>query len=589
MFSPRLGARTRILSPPPALTLLIVFVCFCRPLHAQSEKTNVLRNGGFEQISGTEDNLWDGVDADNYLSGFRYGASVVTDHNDFAPVAMPPSVAFVDLNGDGKPDLLTADPTGYFRFYPNHGTAKAPRFTNAELLPLYLSVPSHPRQSEWTWNNGEDDWRFCPRFSLADWRKRGLLDLVVGNYLGELLFLPNVGKPGQPIFRQPSPVDSARVVTSERRANWANLLSPVAYDWNGDGRPDLITGEGTYSANAIHLLENVGSGDTIRFTDAKHSTLAYGDGREQLIPTVADIDGDGHPDLLVADRNGEVGVYLNPGPPKPGVELKRSSTLSFGGNAKLPGLVAPYAADFNGDGLIDLLFGLPNGHIAVSLNTGTKTEPVFGPLQDIRGEDRLARNIHLPQDVITTTYPMYGNALAYFSVVDAQDDPDSKPPEGAHCLKAGYWPQALSRTFGIPPEGIPGALKHFTFFFPGVTVDLNKPYGISFKVKNSGMERLRYSFNSHFYAPAPMAKIERGERGEMKNRGDFINEYVDIGQNFNAGNDWREVTGSLTFRYQNQKLSDLKQMTGSFEVDFWATSLSSVIYFDDVKLLKQGR
>ena len=591
MFPPCPGARTRLPSTPPALLLLLLLLCPGRFLPAQTAPaapTNVLRNGGFEKLSGAEDNVWDGVDSGGYLSGFRRGAAVVTNHSDFSPVAMPPSVAFVDLNGDGKPDLLTADPTGYFRFYPNQGTAQEPKFTNAELLPLFLSIAPHPRKAEWSPNNDEDGWRICPRFSLADWRRRGLLDLVVGDYLGELFFLPNLGKPGQPIFHQPASLDAARVVTSERRANWANLLAPVACDWNGDGRPDLLTGEGTYSANAIHLLENVGTGDTIRFTDAKHSVLAYGDGREQLIPTVADLNGDGHPDLLIADRDGSIGVYLNPGPPKPGVELKRSSTLSFGGNAKLPGLVAPFAADYNGDGLIDLILGLPNGHIAVSLNTGTKTAPVFGPLQDIKGEDRLGRNIHPAQDVGTTTFPMYGNALAYFTVVNAQDDPDSKPPEGINCLKAGYWPQASSHTFGVPPDGIPGAQKHFTFWFPRVTVDINKPYAVSFKVKNSGMERLRYSFNSQYHAPAPMVKIERGERGEMKNRGDFINEYVDIGQNFSAGGDWQEVKGSLTFRYQNQKLSAVQQMSGSFEIDFWATSLSSVIYFDDVKLLKQA-
>ena len=559
------------------------------PLRAQSEKVNLLPNGGFEKITGTEDNLWDGVDSSGYLAGFRHGASVVTDRNDYAPVAMPPSVAFVDLNGDGKPDLLVADPTGYFRFYPNHGTLQEPRFTDAELLPLFLSTTFHPRQYEWSSNNGSDTWRFCPRFALADWRKRGLLDLVVGNYFGELFFLPNVGRPGQPIFRQPTPIEAARVVTSERRGNWANLLSPVAYDWNGDGRPDLLTGEGTYSANVIHLLENVGSGDTIRFTDARHSTLAYGDGREQLIPTVVDFDGDGHPDLLVADRNGEVGVYLNPGPPKPGVALKRSSTVSFGGTTKLPGLVTPYAADFNGDGLFDLIFGLPDGRIAVSLNTGTRTEPVFGPLQNIRGVDRLGRNLKLPDRVFTTTFPMYGNALAYFTVVNAQDDPESKPPEGSNCLKAGYWPQGTTQTFAIPADGIPGALKHFTFWFRDITVELNKPYGVSFKVKNSGMEKLRYGFNSHYDALAPSAKVERGERGEMKNRADFISEYVNVGQNFNASNDWHEVTGGFTFRYQNQKLQESKQMTGSFEVDFWATNLSSVIYFDDMKLFKQGQ
>ena len=575
---------------PRLFFLLIALPLFpCSYLLAQTPKTNVLTNGGFEQIASTEDNLWDGVDSDGYLSGFRYGASVVTDRSNFAPVAMPPSVAFLDLNGDGKPDLLVADPTGYFRFYPNHGTATAPRFTHAELLPLYLSTTFHPRNRTWDWNNNEDDWRYCPRFALADWRKRGLLDLVVGNYFGELFFVPNVGKPGQPVFRQPVPLDSARVVTSEKNRNWANLLSPVACDWSGDGHLDLITGEGTYSANRIHLLENVGGGDTVRFTDAKHTTLAYGDGREQLVPTVVDFDGDGHPDLLVADRNGEIGVYLNPGPPKPGVELSRSSTLSFGGSAKLPGLVAPYAADFNGDGLFDLILGLPNGHIAVALNTGTKTAPAFCPLQDLRGEDKLGRNIKLPQGVATTTFPMYANALAYITVVNAQDDPDSKPVEGTNCLKAGYWPQSATRTFGIPSEGIPGALKHFSVSFHDVTLDVNKPYGISFRVKGSGMEKLHYDFEHYFNDTAPSARIERGERGEMKNRRDRVVERVVLGADFNASNDWQEVTGSILPRYQSPKLQSLKTMRGQFEIDFWATNLSSVLYLDDVKILKTGK
>lgn len=579
--------------PPPScrrtLLTLLVFAAAGTRLSGQADKrVNILPNSGFENVTRTDDNLWDGVDSDGNLSGFLQDAYIVTDDRSYAAVAMPPSVAFVDLNGNGKPDLLTADPTGYFRFFANRGTPNSPRFTNAELLPIYLSTAFHPRQYEWSWNNSEDAWRMCPRLAVADWRKKGLLDLVVGNYYGELFFLPNVGKSAQPIFRQPVPIELARVVTSEKNRFWANLLSPVAYDWNGDGRPDLITGEGTYSANAVHLLENSGGGDLLRFSDAQHSTLAYGDGREQLMPAVVDFDGDGKPDLLVADRTGEIGVYLNPGAPKPGVELKRSSTISFGGDSRLPGLVSVCAADFNGDGLFDLILGLPNGHIAVSLNLGTKTQPSFGPLQDIKGEDRLGRNLKQARDVVTTTFPMYGNALGYFTVVNAQDDPDSKPPEGVNCLKAGYWPQA-GGTFGIPPEGIPGALKHFTFYFPNQTVDCNKPYGVSLRVKNSGMERLRYSFFTHYTGPAPSAKIERGERGEMKNRGDFVDEWVNIGQNFSATGDWKEVTGSIVPRYANPKLQELKQMTGSFEVDFYATSLSNVIYFDDVKLLRPSK
>ncbi len=548
---------------------------------------NLIPNPGFEDGAAAEDNLWDGVDGDGNLSVFRHSARAVTENHSFDRIAMPPSVAYADLKGDGKPDLIVADPTGYFHFYPNVGTAKAPRFTTGELVPLFVSTAFHPREHEWSYNLGSDPWRFCPRIALADWRHSGVLDLLIGNYFGEVFFIPNAGSAKQPIFRQPATVESARLPTSEKKGFWANLLAPAAVDWNGTGKLDLILGEGTYSADAIHLIENTGTGTLPKFADAKHVTIAYGDGREHLIPTVADWDGDGKPDLIVADRTGEIGVYLNPGKGKD-TELKRVSTVSFGGNSKLPGLVAPYAADFNGDGLFDLIFGLPNGHVAVALNTGTKGQPSFGPLQDIKGVDRLGRNVKPPRSWTTSTFPMYGNALAYFSVVDATDDPAAKPPEGGHCLKAGYWPLA-GETFSIPPEGMPGALKHFVVYSPHVLLELNKSYQLSFKAKNVGMKQLHYDFTSRFNGVPGAVKVERGERGELKNRDSYVDEWIHEGRDFDAGSDWTTVSGTLSPRFKSQVLKDQATTVGTFEIEFWASNLSNTIYFDDFSLAKIGR
>ncbi len=555
--------------------------------HADGE--NLIQNAGFETPGTVEDNLWDGVDSNGNLDGFRYNAHAITQNKSFDNIAMPPAVAFVDLNGDGKPDLITADPTGYFHFYPNVGTAKEPRFKTGELMPFFVSTAFHPREHTWSDNANQDQWRFCPRFALADWRHSGVLDFLIGNYYGETLFIPNAGTAKLPVFRQPSRgIDSARISTSEKNPFWANLLSPAAADWNGNGKLDLITGEGTYAANAIHLIENTGGNDQPKFTDAKHSTIAYGDGREHLMPTVVDYDGDGNLDLLVADRSGEIGVYLNPGKGKSDTELKRVATLSFGGKSKLSGLVAPYAADFNGDGLFDLIIGQPNGHIAVALNTGTKGHPSFGPLQDIKGEDRLGRNVSLPKNWSTNTSSIYGNALAYFSVVDANEDPASKPPEGTHCLKAGYW-EVPGETFSIPPEGMPGALKHFTLTAARLNLDQNKTYQVSFKVKNSGMKDLHYAFTSRFVGVPSTLKIERGERGELKNREAFTDESIHEGHNFEAGSDWTTVTGTITPHYKNPNLKDLPQAAGTFDIEFWANNTSNVIYFDDFSLVKQGK
>ena len=507
--------------------LLPLFCAFALPTWhvypADPPAANLLSNGGFEKITQTADNLWDGVDSDGYLAVAKYSASVLTDRGTFGGLAMPPSIAFADLNGDGKPDLLVADPTGNFHFYPNSGTATAPRFTSAELLPLFVSTTMTPRAHDWVPSVADAN-RFCPRFALADWRHTGLLDLLIGNYYGEVLFVPNTGTAKLPVFRQPGGAEgitSARLATSTKEAFWGNLLSPAAIDFDHRGHLDLLLGEGTYSANSIHLLRNGNSAGVPKFSDADHTHIAYGDGREQLIPAVVDFDGDGNPDFLVSDRTGGVGVYLNPGKGQPaGTEFKRASDITFGGHPTLPGLCSICAADFNGDGLFDLIIGLSTGRIAVALNTGSAGHPAFGPIQELKGEDRLGRNVHLPEGWGLSTHAEYGNALAYFNVVDAKEDPASEPPEGTHCLKGGYWPLA-GETFQIPSEGMPGAQKRFTLTKSGLTLNNNKPYALSFRVKASGMEKLHYNFHSHYEGAASLAKLERGERGELKNKEDF--------------------------------------------------------------------
>ena len=171
---------------------------------------------------------------------------------------------------------------------------------------------------------------------------------------------------------------------------------------------------------------------------------------------------------------------------------------------------------------------------------------------------------------------------------DANDDPASKPPEGGHCLKAGYWPLA-GETFSIPSEGMPGALKHFVFYSPHLTLELNKTYQLNFKAKNTGMKQLHYAFTSHFVGVPGTVKVERGERGEIKNHDAFVDEWIHDGKDFDAGSDWTAVSGTISPRFKSPSMRDQLTTTGEFEIEFWATSMSNVIYFDNISLVKQGK
>ncbi len=91
---------------------------------------NLVVNGNFQKFTPI-DNLWDGVDGAGFLAGFRRATYATTESGKVGGQEMPVSVSFVDMNGDGLPDLVTADPAGILRCYINSGTKTEPKFTYA--------------------------------------------------------------------------------------------------------------------------------------------------------------------------------------------------------------------------------------------------------------------------------------------------------------------------------------------------------------------------------------------------------------------------------------------------------------------------
>lgn len=100
-------------------------------------------------------------------------------------------------------------------------------------------------------------------------------------------------------------------------------------------------------------------------------------------PAIADLDGDGLPDLMIGAANGQVYAYKNTGTTtvpawtaEPSWSISTPCTVSTSGASVPQGFSAPALADLNGDGLKDLLVGMRDG-VCVFQNTGSSSAPVW--------------------------------------------------------------------------------------------------------------------------------------------------------------------------------------------------------------------
>jgi hypothetical protein len=387
----------------------------------------LLVNGTFTAFKAA-DNIWDGINNAGAVAGFQRSAYAVTEKGPPGNVALPITVNWMDMNGDAVSDLVTCDPFGCMRIYFNSGTPAEPKFTVAETVPIFLARPARDDAPDVNWSHG------APKIALFDSSKRGVPDLYVGNYSGQVMMLRNAGSASSPNFEQPATYAKAAIPTTTKGQLWGNLFAPYVIDWNRDGKADLLLGEGSYSANAVHLLLNDGTSMDPKYTEEKRYYLCYGDGREHLTPTVVDYNGDGLLDVLTGTRSGTVAVHLQEPGWKPGTELRFAKLITFGSTEALGAAVCPCAADYNGDGLFDLLIGRSDGKVQVSINEGTKTEPKFGKAVDVKGADLWKMNVFLPTGWSVNTGEGRGNFFGCVSTIA------EKSPSGGNLLRMSYWP-----------------------------------------------------------------------------------------------------------------------------------------------------
>jgi hypothetical protein len=254
------------------------------------------------------------------------------------------SAAVTDVNGDGKPDLIVLNGC-QFGCNANYGS----------LVGVLLGNGDGTFQTAETYDAGSG---LASSLAVADVNRDGKPDLLVANGESVAVVLGN----GDGTFQAPV------------NCGGSEAQAVAVADVNGDGKPDLLVADGGNNGGVSVLL---GNGD-----GTFQTAVTYGSGGyvAQSV-AVADVNGDGKPDLVVAnacadsncDTNGVVGVLLGNGDGTFQTAVPYSSVGYYGTSVAV--------ADVNGDGKPDLLVvnqatqyeGRSDGVVGVLLGNGDGT------------------------------------------------------------------------------------------------------------------------------------------------------------------------------------------------------------------------
>ena len=260
------------------------------------------------------------------------------------------SVSVADVNGDGKPDIVVA----------NSCMDSECSNTNGSVSVL-LGNGNGTFQAAVTYGSGGYN---AASVSVADVNGDGKPDLLVANYCADVNC--DDGSVGVLLGNGDGSFQAA--VTYPSGGYDASSVSVA--DVNGDGKPDLLVvnlcanSSKNCPAGGVDVL--LGNGD-----GTFQMAVAYSSGGWYATSVaVADVNADGKLDLLVSNEfaindynNGTVGVLLGNGDGT----FQASVTYDSGGNAA----VSVAAADVNGDGKPDLAVANCGTHDTNSCATGT--------------------------------------------------------------------------------------------------------------------------------------------------------------------------------------------------------------------------
>jgi hypothetical protein len=271
------------------------------------------------------------------------------------------SVAVADLNGDGKADLVVTNDCDTVTDCGNG--------VSSGTVGVLIGNGDGTFQAAATYGTSA---YHADSVAVADVNGDGKADLLVANLCGDYDLQDEVCRDNGIIGVMLGNGDGTFQAVAPYDAGGSYTASVAVADVNGDGKPDVVVGDGCmvdceFETGVVAVL--LGNGD-----GTFQAPVVYDyDGMRPESIAITDINGDGKPDIMEADYFGAVGVLLGNG------DGTFQSLVSYASGGSAAYSVA--VADVNGDGRPDLMLATI-GAASVLINTSifpTTTALVSSP------------------------------------------------------------------------------------------------------------------------------------------------------------------------------------------------------------------